>query len=348
MSHGIEKPVDKVYSLEEIGLSWHGLDDLVPEINRESVRPILAPIKTGEIQFEGFPLKGYKSIVADYRGIRDDLEEIDQVCPLHVSKESYQEIDNLSLFECAEDALRGVDAKISSVGTLSRGKVFFLSAMLGKEDTFKVNGDDFLGNLNLISSHNGTLAVECYDSLTRIVCMNTLKWSRSTKGEINFKVYHTKNSALSLGNMAELVNQILTGRADFCNQMEYLESQKINKNDARHFLAGWLTQDQKNPILTTRTENRVDEILYLFEKGQGNKGKTLYDVLNGITEYFTSGEGTGKRADEADKWAKSEFGSAADYKRDAANVLIGDIQPLIGWGAKAYKNSDKVSAILTN
>ena len=282
--HRIEKPVDKVFSLKEIGLSWHRLDDLVETIDRTSIRPILAPIKTGQIQFEGFPLKGYKSIIADYRGIRDDLSIEDQVVPLHVSKESYQEIDNLALFDCAEEAIKDLDAKITSAGTLARGKMFFMSINLGNEDTFKVNGDEYLAVLNLISSHDGTLAVECYDSLTRIVCYNTLKWSRSSKGEIQFKVFHTKNAAVSIGDMAALVNQILSGRADFCNQMEYLETQKISKNDARHFVAGWLLQDQKEPVLTSRTENRVEEILWHFEKGKGNKGQTLYDLLNGITE----------------------------------------------------------------
>lgn len=350
----IYEPIDKVFSTE--GTEWHGKADHRPEgITDDVVEPILFPIEefTPNITDGGetFTMGGFKSVVADLRH-RDDLKEVQvsededgepvmgdlRMLPLHMAKESYTVIENRDLWEMTRDALRGVDSKISCVGTLGKCQYFFISVILGDEPTFKVNGDEFAGNFNVITSHNGTMAVEAYDSLTRIVCMNTLKWSRSRKGELDFKVYHSKNSALAIRNMGDIINDILSGRVEFRNQMEFLADRSCTETLAREIIAGWLTKGKKE--MTTRGANRTDEIVRLFKYGQGNKGKTFYDLLNGVTEYFTSGEGTGKDASTAKKWAKSEFGAAADHKRDMVNLLTAsddDIRSLAERGKKMIK-----------
>lgn len=336
--HEIVTPVDLTFSNQ--GPEWHGLAIQVPEITTEVVQPILFDIRerklTTEVEGVSYPVDGYKVLLADLRHREElaqvfagqdesgeDMFENKQMMPLHISRDSYRAIGNRDLWEMTQAGLKGVNCSITSAGTLGGAKYFYTSAQIEGEEGFEVNGDKFQAFFNVITSHNGTMAVEAYDSFVRIVCMNTLKWSRSSKGEIDFKVYHTRNAHLAISNLGEVINQILTGRADFVNQMGYLASVGCSGERAMNLVAGWMAQSKgKGFELSTHAKNRIDEIALLFANGKGNNGKTLYDLLNGVTEYFTHGSGTGKKATQGEKWSKSEFGNASENKRDFCNFLM--------------------------
>ncbi len=346
MSHGIIKPIDKVISTE--GTEWHGLADVAEQINDETVRPLLFSIVTGKIMVkigeDEVPMSNHKALVADYREVRPDLTDDEDtsagLVPLHIPKNSYLPIENRQVWDSMSEALKDVDAKITCAGTLDAGKKFFLSAQLGDGGAFTVNNDKFLANLNFITSHDGSLAVEAYDSTVRICCLNTLRWSREAAGEIGFKVYHSKNADCAMKNLGDLVNRIITGRADFRTSMEYLASQPISPSDARNFILGYFGSitagEGKSAELSTRSENATDDIIGLFNHGKGNNGKTLYSLLNGVTEYWTSGDGTGKKADAAGKMYKANFGRAADHKDAICNALLSEnrVKELIEIGKK--------------
>lgn len=337
--HGIEKPIDINLSTE--GPEWHRLATHKPEgITDADVEPMLfntreEPI-TSTIDGIVYTVPNQKIVYADLRH-RPELEAVAredddgniivenrQMVPLHVPKESYTVIHNRDLWEMTKKAIAEIGATITSVGTLGSGKYFYTSVSISGHEEFNVCGESFKGFLNIITSHNGTIAVEAYDSIIRIICMNTLRWSRSEKGEIDFKVYHTKNSAPAISNMGDLVNQILKGRTDFADQMGYLNSIACDYFTAKALVAGWIGQGKSAEYqISSQGINRAEDIANLFNNGRGNSGKTLYDLLNGVTEYFTSGNGTGKKATRAKKWVASEFGKAADNKRDFVNFLMG-------------------------
>lgn len=315
MSHEINQPFDIVYS--DQGTDWHKLSTEIGEITKEKIKPILF-----KIEEERLPrFANHKALIAKLGDVRDDLDPEFAEIGLHVSKDGYQVIGNEMLFDMAIASTNGY-GKVTRVGTLSTCSVFFVSVSLDGEEGFNVCGDNYLSNFNIISSHNGKIAIEAYDSMTRIVCMNTLQWSRSSKGELDFKVYHTRNAPAAIKNIEEVINQILSGRTEFKNQMEYLNSIKVSDGDARALVAAWLGEGKEE--LSTRSGNKVGGIMQLFKKGAGNKGETFYDLFNGVTEYFTSGDGTGSKSDAATKWAKAEFGKASEDKRDFLNFLMKD------------------------
>lgn len=346
MSSGIEQPIDKIFSTE--GTEWHGLADHVKKINDDTVKPLLFNILVSKVVAQVddafVELDNHKALIADFRECRPDLVEnkatSNGFVPLHLPKNSYVPIPNRDLWEQMNNALKDIDAQITSAGTLESGKKFFISARLGKEDNFVVNGDKFLANLNFITSHDGSLAVECYDSILRVICSNTLRWSREQAGDIGFKVYHSKNANFAMKGLGDLVNAILAGRADFKNQMEYLASKNMTDNQAEKFLAGYFTSVSLDPNaeenLSTRSRNAIESIIELFKVGLGNNGKNQFDFLNGVTEYYTSGDGTGKSGNKLNKMYKANFGKAADHKNAIANALLSETRAkeLMELGAK--------------
>jgi len=347
--HGIIKPIDKVFSI--VSPEWHGLADVVPSLDRETIKSLLFPIVTGTIAvtLDGIAviMGNHKALVADMRSRVEDFAGTEWeagLVPLHIPKQSYRPIENGELWDAMVKALHGVDATVSCVGTLEAGKKFFISADLNGHNELKgPRADKFLCNLNFITSHDGTLGVQAYDSTVRIVCMNTLRWSLNAAGEVGFKVYHTQKADVAMANLGNLVNQVLIGRAAFTDAMGYLDSVACDAETARLVALGYLTSlNADKGKLSTRTRNAADEIALLFARGQGNRGATLYDLLNGATEYWTSGSGTGKTGDAASKAYRGQFGTAADHKNDFCNLLMGGADAI----AKAKEAGKKADSLV--
>ena len=316
MSHGIQQPHDIVLSTE--GTEWHQLAEQVEVIGDTEVEKLLFPIIESpcfiEVDGQRTALENHKVLCADHRLIRPDLKESDRIVPLHIPKSSYNVIDNREVWSAMRKSLHEIDAKITSVGTLEGGKKFFISTSIGDAEQV-INRDKFKFHLNFITSHDGTVAMSTYDSSIRIVCMNTFRWSQDAAGEVGFKVYHTKNADLALNGLPDLVQAILRGRADLRQVMEYLADHSCDANDALAMAAGYFSEETGDLKLSTRSWNAAQGIVDLFGNGIGNFGRSLYDLANGATQYWTSGDGTGKEgATTAQRTYRSEMGAAADHK----------------------------------
>lgn len=324
MAHGIEK-TDMMMSTE--GYSWHRKDRLVEKIDEETATPLFFDVIESPlmVNIDGqlVNMEGYKSLVADHRLVRPDLAPEDQLIPLHIPRDGYKVIKNRDIFHAAQEAIKEVDGKITSIMSLESGKKFALTINLG-DDVIKVNNDEIHAHLNFVSSHDGSLNLKAYDSTIRIVCMNTLRWSLEAAGEVGFTIRHTKNAEIALQNLPELVNNILKGRVNFKEVMEYLESCKVDSNEALAMAAGYFMVESGAEKLSTRSLNAATEIVNLFANGLGNKGRTLYDLVNGATQYWTSGQGVGIKADELTKAYKSEYGLAAEHKNRFVELLANE------------------------
>lgn len=328
MAHKIEQPHDMVLSTK--GTEWHKLATHLPVIGDTEVEPALFDIVESPafVTIDGVQtsLEDYKVLVADHRKVRPDLIGADALVPLHIPKAGYKVISNREIWNVMKKSLQDLDCKVTSVCTLERGKKFAISADIGSSDLV-INRDKFKANLNFVTSHDGTMAMETFDSAIRVVCMNTFQWSRNAAAD-KFKVYHTKNANFALDGLGDLLNAILKGRAELVQVMEYLANHACDANDALAMASGYfaITTDAKDNKLSTRAMNSAREIARLAANGIGNVGRSLYDLANGATEYWTSGEGVGRGASVASKVYRSQLGSAADHKRRFIAMLADDEQ----------------------
>ena len=341
MASGIEEPVDIIYSNE--GSEWHRKAQLCELINKAEVKNILwkiiqspAFVKVDDVDVV---LPNYKVLCADLRDRPIDIAPEGGIIPLHIPKAGYQVIDNEQIWDMMEKSLKDLDATITSTGTLEGGKKFFISVSIGDSEMI-VNKDKFKFYINFVTSHDGTIAMIVYDSSIRIVCMNTLRWSMTAAGDVDFRIMHTKNANLAIDNLPDLINAILKGRADFKDVMTYLETCKVDQNDALAMAAGYFSITTGDEDLSTRSMNAATEIATLFSRGAGNKGETLYDLANGATEYWTSGIGTGRKGtDEGTRLYRSSMGAAAEHKEAFVALLANEDRrkEALGLGRNAVK-----------
>jgi len=348
MAHKIESPWDMVLSTE--GTEWHGLAQHLEVIGEEQVAPALFDIIESpcfvKIDGDDTYLPDYKVLVADHRTCRPDLIPTQQLVPLHIPKAGYRIISNREVWDTMNRALKDLGCKVTSVCTLEQGKKFAISADIGGSDLV-VNKDAFKANLNFVTSHDGTMCMETFDSMIRIVCMNTFQWSRNAAKD-KFKVYHTKNASFALDGLGDLLNEILKGRVEVQQVMEYLADHKCDSNDALAMAAGYFAVQTDSVKLSSRAMNAASEIANLFANGIGNFGRSLYDLANGATEYWTSGAGTGAagKTDKASRFYRSQLGEAANHKVRFIDML-GDVlarQKALEVGREVVAIHDKLTA----
>jgi hypothetical protein len=350
MAHLIEKPFDRLFSI--LGKEWHGMAEQVDAISEETAEPLFFPIVEGtptlRLDGEETQLTDWKIVAADLRK-REDIPAGERIRPLHVPKASYEVIDNRTVWDGMRQALEGIDATVSTVGTLGGCKRFFISVALNQHAEVKLpRGEKCLAFLNFITSHDGTLAMEAFDSTVRIVCNNTLQWSLEAAGKVGFKMYHTAGSAARVANMSDLICEILAGRQNFSDTMERLASVTVSQESAEKIVAGYFAIGQElkpDVALATRSKNAVEEIVRLSYKGRGNVGGNLYDLLNGATEYWSEGEGSGKGSgrDKGRKVYSANLGRAMEHKRNFAAMIAdgGSLQKMRIAGGKALSATDR-------
>jgi hypothetical protein len=254
-----------------------------------------------------------------------DANPNDRFVPLHIPKAKYGVISNAEVVDCMKKSFKEMGVKVTTAGTLEGLKKFFISVDIGDSKQI-INKDEFECYVNFITSHDGTISMDAYDSTIRIVCMNTLNASREAAGKAGFKVYHTKNAALAMDGLAELFNAILQGRANLKEVMQYLDSHKCDANDALAMAAGYFCMETDTDTIATRSFNNAQGIANLFANGLGNNGRSLYDLANGATEFWSSGDGVGKKTTStgAQRAYRSQFGSAASHKEKFVAMLAND------------------------
>lgn len=315
MAHAISQPHDIVLSVQ--GTEWHGLAKHEAQITSVEVEPLMFEIiespSFAMVDGNLITIEGEKTLVADHRKCRPDLEPKDQLVHLHTPKDSYRVISNREIWNMMESALKGLGVKVTTAGTLEKGKKFFVSTDIGNAEQ-TINGDKFESYLNFVTSHDGTLAMKTYDSMTRIVCQNTLRASMQSAGDVGFSLYHTKNANLALENLPELLNSIIVGRTENKEVLEYLADFTIDSNMALAYATGYFCKITGEEKLATRSRNAAEKITDLFANGVSNHGRSLYDLFNASTEHWTSGDGVGRKSSPIDKVYKANFGAAADHK----------------------------------
>ncbi len=304
MSHNILKN-DIVTAL---AACWHGLERIVAKITFET-SGLNWTVKSHPVTVAGIAVEGWQGLV------REDIN-----LPLHLFKDSYEIIQNSDIWKAMEDALAGIPFEVVTAGSLGDCKRTFISIrLLDQPDSF-VRGDQFKDYLTFINSFDGFCKARLYGSNTRVVCQNTLNLSLSDKGFLDIGVKHTAGAALRFADMAKQVQTYLQTKKAAYADLATLAEKPISHATAENLLAGFLAESGAS-TLGPRSLNQGKRMLQLFKTGKGNLGQTRYDLLNGVTEYYThetNANNPGKRL------ASNMLGTAADNKGEFLDILLDD------------------------
>lgn len=306
MSHNIQK-YDIVTA---IAACWHHLEKIVSNITFAN-SGLDWTVAQFPVVSNGQPLEEWRAL------FRTDVN-----LPLHVFKESYGIIQNAQIWEAMERALKGIPFRVVTAGSIGNCKRTFISIELTDQSDKYVRGDAFKSYLTFINSFDGFCKARLYGSDTRVVCQNTLDASLGNKGFIDLAVKHTTNASVEFARMEATVQTYLeTKEAHFAN-LARLAEQPMSLETAENVIAGFVTDGAKAAKngFSVRAQNQGKTMLDLFLSGKGNKGETRYDLLNGVTEFYTH-----KATDDgARSLASNMLGTYAKAKTEFLETMLDD------------------------
>ena len=129
-------------------------------------------------------------------------------------------------------------------------------------------------------------------------------------GDMTTRLRHGKNLMDDASRISEVINFVNEGMARYSEAAEVLASTKLTGS----VMDNIIEQTFNKPKESIRAYNTIKSLAIA---GRGNEGKTLYDVVNGITEYTTHYAGK-----EDKRFASANFGRNANLARRAMNVAL--------------------------
>lgn len=239
---------------------------------------------------------------------------MDTMKPLGVVSDSYGIVQNSDAFKFLDTLLTGklTDSDhtpiIETAGVLGHGERVFITAKFPEQIILDNKTDDRVDMYVVFTtSHDGTGAVNCMVTPTRVVCNNTLNYALDhNAGKISLRHSSGIMSRLDLANKenAEFAYKALNMYNVYKNSLEqsfeHLKTIKICEKELDDILAKVLLSEP-NMKIYQETGNINHEDISTFGKNVFNKAKeTIYSgigqdlgetgtglwLINGLTSYY--------------------------------------------------------------
>jgi hypothetical protein len=293
-----------------IEMAWHKLTKVEQKIDKSNAQ-ILYPMTINPLYFIG----------ADgnyHEGNGRQIISLDDGGPIgRPVGEDYKLIGNREIWESVEQGLAGTKHEIVSCGTVNDRSLGFISVKIS--DQFKAANRDTNSVMNILWGHGGNRAVIARTGFTVVVCQNTFNMAMKDKGDFKLSIRHTaKANVLDLGKAIDAHIGVV---AEFKNAMDEFHSVDVKTDDARKIFAGFIAGDEIPETKTgiSRFTNTLDKVQNLFLVGKGNGGRTLADVFNGVTDFYSHESSGGDSRWK--QFVSSEFGAGDVKKSEFFDIL---------------------------
>jgi phage/plasmid-like protein (TIGR03299 family) len=229
----------------------------------------------------------------------------------------YVPLQNQDAFQWFDPLLQQGKIQLDAAGSLQNGaRVWILARITGSEA--EVCHDDWVRPYLLLhNSHNGSTAVWLQFTPVRVVCMNTLAGAAHHRfGDLWQRKAICLPHALGLQQQLDRIRDVLdlTHREFQCNLAEFkaMANQEINSELLACYMGNVLgtRSPLQHPAWHQLAEN--------FAQGLGNRGKTLWDAYNAVTEWLDHQYG----ANPEERLLHSWFGAGDRLRRRAHQVAV--------------------------
>jgi|1_EtaG_2_1085319.scaffolds.fasta_scaffold03834_10 phage/plasmid-like protein (TIGR03299 family) len=242
---------------------------------------------------------------------------IDTCEPLGNVSQRYEILQNKDAFEPFEPLIDN-GFKLETAGSVQDGRKVWILAKAPEK--YLVGNDKIDRYILMYTSHDGSAGNCMRDTAIRVVCYNTLMWSLEKSSNAEYQFRHTAsirekvldlkdNLTKSEGNFKKAIDQMNRMReVSFTEELAGLYFEAVipflqNRGAKSNKELGIVKRDHATPVF--------DKLIHNFKEGAGNKGETLWDAYNAVTEYYDH------QKTYKDWVGSTVFGSAGNYKTTA-------------------------------
>jgi len=293
MAHNLATIGNKVAMAYRGEDPWHRLGERIPA----SVQTVAAVAAFAHLDYtvteapmflgDGRPVEIRKALLRDGREV------------LSTVGADYQIVQNVEAFGIADDLVSAGSMKIETAGALGAGEVAWMQLRNGQP--FEVGAGDVVKPLLLVvTSHDGSRAVQAIPTFQRVVCRNTLQ---AVKDRTKTTVRHTKAALARLDEARRILNafyrtteatakayrQMARTPLSLAQLVDYWEAvfptRKSAEDEGREVVAELIgAAAEKSP---DKARERQEICAWLLENGKGTEmaGRTAWGAYNAVTEF---------------------------------------------------------------
>ena len=156
------------------------------------------------------------------------------------------------------------DLAIGSAGLLRNGAQAWVQVEIPESITTP-EGVEFRPNLMATTSFDGSLATTYKRTITVVVCDNTRSMALAEAGQ-QFKVKHSKNSAVKLNDARLALSVVHTMADDFAAEVADLTATTVTDHQWNQFLASLVpTTDDMAQLATTRANGKRTALTAMYK-----------------------------------------------------------------------------------
>jgi len=273
---------------------WHNLGTVLDEPPTTDEALVAAKLnwhvykKPSLLEFEGtlYPT----STVHTYR-----IDEDRKPVILGSVSDRYEIIQNHEAFRVFDEVLLDHGYTYETAGALRNGEICWI---LAKGPTTTLAGDDEIEQYTLLTnSHGGSLGLSLIPTTVRVVCANTHAVAMGrTNVNSGFYLKHTRNVK---DRYEKVINLLQNAEGSFdtaVNSYNRFNDVKMDNDEAiKYFESVIPSLAIRDEVLYTKTNRlspaptlatkKFELLMANFRHGSGNRGETLWDAFNAITEF---------------------------------------------------------------
>ncbi len=246
---------------------------------------------------------------------------------LGVVGKGYEIVQNLAQFGAFETFAKKGLVSFENGGVFSGGSKTYIQCVLPSTIEIGNGGDITKKYITICSSHDGSIALQCFISSVRIWCGNTFNLAIKT-GSLKTRIKHTKTANIK---MVEAITMIDKSLEAYNVYDEFLiasaRTKEYNEQEVKKFVDLVIpsTNAEKD---STRKKNQRFELLENIYNGIGQneiKQNSLYKLFQGVTGYTNNVIAKKKQ----DKMEYLTLGTGYDFNAQgyevAKKVLKGEL-----------------------
>lgn len=234
--------------------------------------------------------------------------------PLGIVGKGYKIVQPPEVLEFFRDLVGENGFTLHTAGTLFGGKKFWALASIG-ESAIITGSDKVDGYLLLTTSCDGSMATTAKFTTVRVVCNNTLSMSLSKKEANTVTLSHRTH--FDHAAMKEKLGIVTGSFGKFIYAARLLADRPCSGMRASELTQALMSG--KTEKESVKESKGYQGIIQLFNEGKGNSGETLWDWVNGVTEYVDHAQNA---KTESHRLANSWYGVGDSMKTEALEMAL--------------------------
>ena len=243
----------------------------------------------------GMEIKGYHQIR------RTDTHDV-----LHVSKNTYQPIENNIFLDVVNTLKEDLGCNIEKSGSFKNGRQLFVQFTNDEFIKAVIPGDKHgkvEGYATLANSHDGSLAFRFFTGIIRIWCSNTFQQANNSVKDMILSVKHTRNARDRIEKFTDSILTISKIQKDIVTVMEQMAEQRTFSS-AHDFAVDLYGMEYKPrpikkkvngkmetiswtpPMLSSRGKNIVNTYDEIYNNYGSEMHNSNWRMFNTVTDYI--------------------------------------------------------------